>query len=124
MKHSVPESMKFKRLKRRLSLPTFQVVGLLELLWIVTQKNSPKGDIGKFDDEAIAVELDWAGCPTRLIEDLVETGWLDRDPTHRLLVHGWSEHAPRYIHGIVARCGGFSLATTVSNYSQPLSSRQ
>ena len=122
VKHSTPDSMKFKRLKRRLALPTYQVVGLLELLWIATQKNSPRGDIGRFDDEAIAVELDWAGCPAELIKALVETGWLDADPIHRLLVHGWSEHAPRYIHGIMARADGFAVQTTVGDCSTPLQS--
>jgi hypothetical protein len=120
MKHQVPESLKFKRLQRRLGVSRVVVAGTLELLWIATQKNAPRGDIGKYDDEAIAIEVDWEGEPSALIDALVETGWLDRCPTHRLVVHDWHAHAPRYIHGIVTKQGGF--LTQDADYSQRLQS--
>jgi hypothetical protein len=120
MKHQVPESMKFKRLCRRLGVTPAVAAGTLELLWIATQKEAPRGDIGKFSDEDIAIAVWWEGEPTELVNTLVETGWLDRHPTHRLLVHDWQDHAPRYVHGIVAKMGGFF--TTEADSSDGLQS--
>lgn len=110
--------MKFRRLQHRLGLPKYAVIGILESLWIATQVNCPRGDIGQFDDEAICIEIGYVGDPVSLISSLVETGWLDRDDKHRLVVHDWPEHAPRYVHGVVSKIGGF----IVPHYSGPLQS--
>ena len=114
MKHSTPDQIKFKKLQRRLGVPRYAAAGILEMLWITTQKNAPRGDIGKFDNESLAIEMDWAGDPDELIELLTVTGWLDLDKEHRLVVHNWAQHAPRYIHGIVSKIGGFVEATSTT----------
>lgn len=101
MKHSTPELMKFKRLQRRLGVPRVVAVGTLELLWISTANNARRGDIGRFSNEEIAIEVDWEGDPDHLVQCLVDTGWLDRCDTHRLVVHDWKSHAPRYVHAWV-----------------------
>jgi len=98
VKHTTPDSMKFRKLQRRLGVSKVVVVGTLELLWIATQKNAQRGDIGRFTNEEIAIECEWELDPDELIEALVETGWLDRSEEHRLTVHDWPQHAPRYIH--------------------------
>lgn len=89
MKHSTPDSMKFKKLQRRLGVSRKEVVGVLELLWIATQTNARRGDIGRYTNEEIAIECDWEGDPDHLIESLVESGWLDPCDRHRLVVHDW-----------------------------------
>lgn len=124
MKHQTPTLPKFKKLKRRLAFTRDrEVIGLLESLWILTQKSAPRGDIGRqLDDEDIAIELEWDGEASELIDALVETRWLDRCEQNRLIVHDWAAHAPRYVHGIVAKKGGFALSTTVEDYSQGLQS--
>lgn len=101
MKHSTPDSMKFKKLQRRLGVSRKEVVGTLELLWIATQTNARRGDIGRYSNEEIAIECDWEGDPDHLIDSLVESGWLDRCEVHRLVVHDWQDHAPRYVHAWV-----------------------
>jgi hypothetical protein len=101
MMHTTPDSMKFRKLQRRLGVPKVIVVGTLELLWLATQKNAKRGDIGRFTNEEIAIECEWELDPDELIEALVETGWLDRSKEHRLTVHDWPQHAPRYIHAWV-----------------------
>ena len=118
MKHQTPESMKFRRLQRRLGSSKSVTVGTLELLWIATQRNAPRGDIGRHSDEEIAIECDWDGDPGFLVCALVETGWLDRHDEHRLVVHDWADHAPRYVHGVAARKGGMIVA----DYSEGLQS--
>ena len=106
MKHSTTQKSKFKKLARRLGTTLRETVGTLELLWVATQVNAPRGDIGSLDNEEIAIECDWPGDPDRLVHALIETGWLDIHPTHRLVVHDWQEHAPKYVKGIAAKKGG------------------
>lgn len=103
MKASTPELMKFKRLQRRLSESKRGVIGLLEGLWLETAKNCPQGDIGKFANEEIAIMCDWDGDPQELIDALVDCRWLDVCEDHRLVVHDWSDHCPKYVKGGLAK---------------------
>lgn len=119
MKHTTPDLMKFKKLMRRLNVSRITLMGMLESLWIATQKSAPRGDIGKFDDEEIAVEMEWPGDPAELVDALVECGWLDRSSVHRLIVHHWHDHAPKYIKGLVSRQGGFVSEIDVGNPTLP-----
>lgn len=105
MKVAAQELLKFKKLKRRLGLPQWGVIGVLESLWLFTQRNCPEGDVGRFDNEDIAAGIDWDGDPDALICDLTDTGWLDADPVHRLIVHDWQEHAPTWVSGNLRRNG-------------------
>jgi len=98
MKHKTPDSMKFKRLMRALGESRRGVAGLLELLWIATQNNAKRGDIGQYTNEEIAIECDYDGDPDKLVSALVETGWLDACEKNRLVIHDWQQHAPRYIY--------------------------
>lgn len=108
MKPSTPDLMKFKRLQRKLKESTRGVVGLLELLWIGTGKNAPRGDIGKMTNEEIAIMVDWSGDADVLVDSLVECGWLDTDKESRLIVHDWHQHAPSWVKGnVLQHLGGF-----------------
>jgi hypothetical protein len=113
--HRTTELAKFKKLKRRLELTRNRdVVGLLESLWLFTQRNCPRGDIGnKHDNESIAIELEWDGDPDALVSALLDCGWLDSHPEHRLVVHDWHKHCPRYIHAQV-KSQGWTFASTDS----------
>lgn len=98
MKHTTPDSMKFKRLCRRLQISPVVAAGTLELLWIATARDAPPGDIGRFTNEDIAIQVHWEGDADELVGALVDTGWLDTHQKYRLVVHDWHEHAPRYVH--------------------------
>jgi hypothetical protein len=114
MIHRATSLTKFKKLQRRLGFEKRrEVIGLLECLWLFTQREAPCGDVGRFDDETIAIELEWDGNPTDLISSLAETGWLDKCGKHRLIVHDWPEHAPRYVHAQL-KSRGWQFATKVS----------
>lgn len=87
--------------------------GVLELLWDLCASSTPKGNIGRYSNEDIADEIGYDGDPDKLIEALVAAGWLDEDEEHRLVVHDWHEHCPRYVQTKVRRMidsgkGGFS----------------
>lgn len=105
MKLSAPQSSKFLKLKRRLSLPHWQCVGLLESMWLFTQHNAPLGDIGRHSDEDLAASIEWAGDPTALITALIECGFIDECDENRLVVHDWIDHAPTYLKGAIAKHG-------------------
>ena len=120
MKSGTTELLKFKSLQRRLRESIRGTVGLLELLWVGTAKNAPRGDVGKFSDEEIAIMLDWDGEAAELVNALVETRWLDRDNEHRLLVHDWQEHCPNFIKGNLAKHGReFARPTAEQDARQP-----
>jgi hypothetical protein len=54
VKRDAPNNSKMKRLCRLLDIPVYQSVGILELLWHLTAREAPRGDIGKLDNETIA----------------------------------------------------------------------
>ncbi len=105
MKAGTTELLKFKKLVRVLGESTRSVVGVLELLWQGTAKNAPAGDIGRHTNDEIAILCDWQESPRKLVDALIETGWIDTCETHRLVVHDWSMHAPNYIKGNLQRWG-------------------
>lgn len=99
MKEGVESSVKFKKLKRRLSLPEWQAIGLLEAIWKLARVSAQDGAIGKFSNEDIAASIEYDGDADVLVTTLVECGWLDEDPEFRLIIHDWSEHVPTYLKG-------------------------
>lgn len=110
MKHQTTSLLKFKILHRRLGFRKVrETVGLLESLWMFCQHNAKRGDIGRFSDLELAIELEWDGDPEELIDALVESRWLDRCALNRLVVHDWEDHAPRWLKGVVSRTGGFAV---------------
>ena len=105
MKSPALHSLKFSKLKRRLKLSHWQCVGVLESLWLFTQANAPRGDIGKHSDEDIAAAIEWDGDPAEFVGHLKECGWLDTCDQYRLVVHDWHDHAPRYLKGALYKNG-------------------
>ena len=105
MKRGTPRHPKTRALARALGVPLSHAVGILEMLWHFTSEYVPRGDIGRYADIDIAEEVAWSEDPGKLIEALVECGWLDRDDEHRLVVHDWAEHADDAVHMRLARAG-------------------
>ena len=103
VKMTCPQSIKFLKLKRRLKLPHWQVVGLLESLWLFTQMNAPRGDIGRLSNEDLAATIEWDGEPDELVKILVECGFLDECDVNRLVVHDWEDHVPKYLKGALSK---------------------
>lgn len=109
MKTQAIQSVKFLRLKRKLKLAHWQAVGILESLWLITQTNAPRGDIGRLSNDDMAAMIEWPGDADELVDGLVACGWLDRSDEYRLLVHDWQHHCPAYIRGSLSSQGiGFA----------------
>lgn len=103
MKREAMSHTKMKRLCRRLDIPTWQGVGLLESLWHITGRECPQGDIGKLSDEDIALAIDYRGDESKMLEALISSGWIDRNSTFRLVIHDWFDHADDAVHMRLAR---------------------
>ena len=84
-------------------LPT--TIGYLELLWKFVGQHSAQGNIGKWDDGAIARACYWPGEPEIFIKALVNSGYLEETEEHRLIVHDWEEHAQSWVRAKLKKLG-------------------
>ncbi len=100
---AVPEHPKFAHLKTILRIPKAYALGCLEGVWHFTSRFTPQGNIGKYSDAAIEAWLEWPGEPGVLVSALCESQWLERNDTHRLIVHDWYEHADDTVNTDLAR---------------------
>jgi hypothetical protein len=107
MKREAVGHTKMKRLCRRLDIPLWQGVGLMESLWHLTARETPRGDIGKLSNEDIALAIDYRGDEDKLIEALCGAGWVDSDSEERLVIHDWHEHADDAVNMKLARSRQF-----------------
>lgn len=101
----------------RLLIPRYAAVGLLELLWHFTAKFAPAGDIGKWQDSAIASAVSWGDDPARLVEALTACDLLDPNEGCRLYVHDWHDHAEESVHRALARAHRHFANGAVPNIS-------
>lgn len=94
MKRTAIEHPKVRRLQRILGgIPRWQAWGLMEGLWQFTGKFTPRGDVGRYQNEDLADFLEWREDPDVLVDAYIKAGLIDPHPEHRLVVHGWHEHA-------------------------------
>ncbi len=110
---------KTRRLARLLGgIPLPCALGVAEALWQATIMHAPDGAIGRLSDESIAEEMWWDSDPSILVAALVDSGFLDRHDEHRLLVHGWSEHADPGVHMALARKRAFFADGSTPNFNR------
>jgi hypothetical protein len=117
LKSEAIQHWKVNDLMRRLEIPRYSAIGILECLWQFTKARASRGDIGKVSDEVIATAVFWIpesghmaepdreAAAHRLIEALVGARFLDADNAHRLLIHAWPEHCEDSVHMSLARSG-------------------
>lgn len=92
MKRNAPEHWKMDAFATKLGVCLAQAVGHIEMLFHLTAKQSPHGNIGKMPDAHIAKKCGWDGDPSLFIAALVECRWVDVCSQQRLIVHDWHEH--------------------------------
>lgn len=105
MKRGTIEHPKTAELAAALGVPLLMAVGVLESLWHWTTKYAPRGDVGRYSNAAIAMGIHWHDGPDRVIDALVETRWMDKSDTCRLIVHDWADHADKYTQEALADSG-------------------
>lgn len=136
MKQGTTQHRKFLRLKRTLSLRTWQCVGLLESLWHFTAQNAEDGQlVPRCTPDDIALFLEWEDADTsRVIDALVDSGWIDRAPNGDLSIHDWHDHMPDYLRerlrkrqerGVSRECPGQlpTVALTKPSQAQPIQAK-
>lgn len=101
----------------RLGVELPAALGHLELLWAFTGKQAPQGNIGKWPDGAIARACYWMGRPELFTQALLESGFIDADPEHRLTIHDWHEHAPRWVKSKLKTLGQTFVAASTEDVS-------
>jgi hypothetical protein len=116
VKRSAYGHTKLKKLMRRLAMPEYAVIGVLETLWHLTAREAPRGDIGRLSDGDIAFGIDWNRDPSELIDALVDCRWIDRCPNHRLVVHDWKDHADDATKKAINR-NGWTFAVAGEGYT-------
>jgi hypothetical protein len=105
LKRGTIEHPKTEILADLLGIPLVQAVGHLEALWHFTAKHARRGDLGRWPNKVIAGRCLWLGDPDRFIDALERAGWVDSDPSHRLLVHDWADHADVAVRKALQRSG-------------------
>lgn len=98
MKRGTSRHSKLLMLACELDIDTYAAVGLACCLWDWVGETMPQGNIGSAPDRIIAQVVGWRGDPSKLVCAMVRVGLLDEDPTHRLIVHDWSEHSDDGVH--------------------------
>ena len=122
MKRGTPDHPKTGDLADRLGIEPFAAVGLLELLWHYAGKYSPRGDVGKFPNKALASGMKWERDPDELITALIESRWLDENKRHRLIVHDWPDHCEESVKKALLRSNSDFLADYGASAGQKSSS--
>jgi hypothetical protein len=79
------------------------LLGHLELLWDFTTQYAPQGDIGRYPDDRIEAAMDWSGRRGKLLDGLVQGGWVERHPTYRLVIHDWHDHCNESVRKSLVR---------------------
>lgn len=93
MKRGTISHPKMEALIELLGIPRYSAVGILECLWDWSRRYAIQGNVGKWPDKTIAKAIGWKGQPEKLVNALVDTGWLDRHPRERLVIHDIQKHA-------------------------------
>lgn len=103
MKRGTSRHSKLLMLACELDIDTYAAVGLACCMWDWVGETMPQGNIGSAPDRIIAQVVGWRGEPSKLVCAMVRVGLLDVDPTHRLIVHDWSEHSDDGVHTFLWR---------------------
>lgn len=118
MKIAARTHPKLYDLCERLQCSRPAAIGYLELLWGGTSEHAPQGDVGKYTDGAIARWCDWDGEPEAFIRAMIDSKWIDENEEHRLVIHGWQEHAPNFVRAKLKKTGK-TFVIAIKSTSEP-----
>lgn len=96
MKREALRHPKMLDLSSRLGISRTHAVGIVQVLLDWCADTTPQGNIGRWPDGAIARACEWTGEPEAFIEALVGSGWVDRCPRNRLVIHDLADHAEQW----------------------------
>lgn len=80
-----------------------QAIGHLELFWFFVGQKTPRGNVGRWSNAVIAYHAQWPGRPDDFVKALVDAGFVEEHSEHRLIVHDWKDHMPRWVKAKLAK---------------------
>jgi hypothetical protein len=90
---SLARHPKTLRLMRRLDTSRAATIGHLHLFWWWCLDYAPDGDLAQFDNEEIAIALEWDGDADALVIAMIDAGFIDAD-RH---VHDWNDYGGKLL---------------------------
>lgn len=106
---------KTKELAYMLNVPLPHAIGLLELLWAFVAQQTPQGNVGKWSNSVIADESGWQDDADTFVDALIKCRFVDKDQTHRLIIHDWEDHVPNWVRAKLKRSGKEILRVDLSS---------
>ncbi len=89
--------LKFQRLAKRLGIPAYATLGVLETLWQYVHLQA-QDEIGvRFSPGDVELIIGWDGAPGVLEAALLEFRWLDRDGDGALIIHDYPANMPPFV---------------------------
>lgn len=118
MKRNTPQHPKTVALANALGIEQHAAVGLLECLWHWSATYAQDGLLRATYHDAMARAMFWSGETDRLLEGLVEAGWVDILEGGDHVLHDWPNHCEDSVHRSLYR-----KAEYFYNHVKPSSSR-
>lgn len=94
--HESVDGPKLRNLYKNIGCSKFEALGILNFLWLWGLKNADKDGLVQFADRGDIERYLYgvgAGCsvhPERIVDALIETGWIDKIP-NGIYLHDWEE---------------------------------
>lgn len=88
---------KTKRLARLLGVSIPAAVGHLHFLWWWALDFAPDGILDKYDSYDIAEAMAWDGDEEKLLDALIDCGYIDVLEDHGWVIHDWGEYAGKLL---------------------------
>jgi hypothetical protein len=100
VKHQTISTVSFKALSKRLGLPLWQTVGLLESLTLFCLHNCRDGVLSAFSELEISAWLEYDEDEVGVLDALMQTGWVQRGDDGVLRLRDWDDNKPNWLKGI------------------------
>lgn len=105
MKRGAIDHPKMRRLAKAMGKPTYAALGLMEAIIHWSAKYAPCGNVGKYADIEIEEAIGWDDAEGTMVPILIDAGFLEFHPDHRVVIHDWFDHADDSVHMALARAG-------------------
>lgn len=81
----------------------YAAIGIVVSVWLWAAQNATDGDLSDYAPEDIADAIGWKKPAGKLLDALVDTGFIDRAEDGSLTIHDWDEHAAMFQSSVEAQ---------------------
>lgn len=104
MKKGTSRHPKTKKFARLLGVSRHEAIGILNDLWEWAGDYATDGAIGIHEDCDIADGVEYSGDPEKLIQCLINSGWVDLvENGSRFVIHDWIENCDQWVKKRLSR---------------------